>query len=470
MNVAGLFIFALCCLSCLAREPAVPVVECQLGVPAFYHGGVLKYPDFSIEFMSKTEHRRAVGGTPWTHVTFEVLDREELTIGGDLTFNSEDRANARRFDVRGKIYVAELYTSTAIAGDKRGALYLAPGAIVVWDEETARSRNPSLAKVWTVERVDPSARYFPPHAYQNGRLLSGFDGRMSSLSESGVIERIPVMEDSTIVPNSPVVAARFGERIRFRRNVLRYPGFSLLFTQENVTTQLRGQMQGVSYRFAVFGSAGKRDRESGVQFFDGSLANGQVFTVDGISYVAEMFFTTGRGSDKRAGQSGVPLRHDEMIVWDEASARASNPKLVSAFDTSKQPATRRSGQLAGGVLLKGGFTGSHMWNAMEWAENGTLDQRLEILSSRRVEYPSELSGSGFIGNVSGILFVDAEGRVERAVVNAGNESRFQEPAATSLKHWRFTRPTKGGAPVKAYAGFRFSISEPDISPPTLRWR
>src|SRR5882724_970703 len=137
----------------LSGQPNSPMAHCIYGVPACYTSRILKYADFTISLRTKTESNRPDDLAPWVVYAFQVHDPEQH-IGGDVIFNSEERANARRFDVGGKIYVAEMFHSTAESSPEIESPGRIPDSeIVIWDEAAAAMHNPKLHKIWETERV-----------------------------------------------------------------------------------------------------------------------------------------------------------------------------------------------------------------------------------------------------------------------------------------------------------------------------
>jgi len=99
-----------------------------------------------------------------------------------------------------------------------------------------------------------------------------------------------------------------------------------------------------------------------------------------------------------------------------------------------------------------------------------LDSPLIVSLRAPIVYPGELSGSGFIGHIGGLLFVNADGKVDHAVVSYGNEELFQEPSQTALAQWRFSTPKRKGLPVKTVLTFRCDISELSANPPDVDFK
>ena len=460
-----------------ARPSSAPTIAAKYGAPAAYTDGTLQYDDFTVRLVTKTDHVRSSGRTPWTVYQFEVLDHDRRTIGGDVRFNSEERANGRRFDVRGKIYVAEMYSSTADVpsqsqGSATSPTRLAPGTIVIWNEATAARQNTALRKIWATEKVDPAARYFPQNAYANGILITGFpplvgrndDGLRSLAPQTLEAVTVSVARGEDLDSSVPLVECRYGARAFYRGDVLRYPDFKIRWLARTETNPTDINAAFVRHEFYVYDVAGKRSDFGNLNFDTSGLANGCSFEVGGATYFAELFFTTAAIADR--ANARLPLREGEFIVWNEESARSGNPTILSAWS---EP-SKRSRVFAAGVPLTGMFTGTYMWDANEAVKLGDLDTPVRAIRTTKLVYPAAFAGTGFIGHVGGMIFVNPDGRVDRAVTNHGNELAFKNPTQKALIGWQFTPPMKDGQPVKAWLSFDWDVSEPTPDIPVIRFR
>ncbi len=474
---AQTLLFALAGLaSCLARAGARgndPGVACAYGVPARYLEGVLSYPDFTVRLVSRSERFTADGRHPWVVYAFQVLDPESRTIGGDVVFNSEERANGRRFDVMGRIYVAEMYSTTRTspkgAGSEPGRTRLPDDVIVIWDQASARQSNQPLLRIWETEAVQAGERYFPQNAYRDGVILPGFNpppGRLEEgLSriegEPPLVRQVVVVGKDALRGDADATICEFGARVNFAHRVLRYGGFSVVLSEREEVNPFDPIGSYARYEFRVYEPGGVP--AGGFQFETSGLANGCSFEVQGRTYCAEMFSTTAQlgGEAGEQGRALVPLRPGELIIWDEATARMANQRILPAWQARAEDAPWRSVRFAAGIRLTSRFTGTYMiGNSDSWCEYAKLDAPPLVVSRTRLVYPSSLSGSGFVGRVHGFLIVRSDGSVERAQTTDGNEQMFREPSQASLSRWRFSSPLKDSRPVRALLHFDWEISEP----------
>lgn len=449
-----------------------PTIDCRYGIPARFDEGILKYPDFTVRFTTRTEFARDDRSSPWVKYVFEVLDTEHRTIGGDITVNSEERANGRRFDVHGKIYIAEMFYSTAdLSESEQPSLKsrLARDEIVVWDESAASKHNPKLLRIWKEENVDPAARYSVSNAYAGGVLLPGFGPAFGKIDygQNGVardslrVEKVAVVDDDKVAPVAGTLECAYGSRVFFGVGPLKYPDFTVLLTSREETDTIDVRTSAVSYQFAVFDHTGKR---TFFRFSTSNLANGCRFEAGGSNYFAEMFFTTAvPQGNPSLGEVNIPLGSGELIVWNEESAKVANPRILSAWNgNNDSPGHVRATRFAAGVPLQSMFTGTYViGNSNDWCEYSKLDVPLAATRKARIVYPKALSGSGFIGRVGGYLLVNPDGSIDQAVATYGNEL-FQAPSQAALAQLRFTPPRKGSKPVKALVNFSWDIREPNL--------
>lgn len=468
-----------------AQPSSAPTINCAYGAFARYDEGILKYDDFTVQLRRRTEHLQANGKMPWVVYVFEVLDREGRTIGGDITFSSEERANGRRFDVRGQIYVAEMFYTTAGLPEAGPASLqcharLTDNEIVIWNETAAAKQNRRLRSIWQNEKVDPGARYSSFNAYADGVLIPGFsppsgkldDGRSGLAVGSLNVGKVSLARDEESVPAAGAVECNYGSRYSYRGGVLEYPDFSVRLVEREEQIAFDVHNSAVTYRFLVYDHAGNRI-DQGFEFCTYGLANGRRFEVGGTSYFAEMFATTAPSHEHEVQSRGgcIPLREGELIVWDESTARAANARILPALsEMSVQTEWTNTRVFAAGAPLEGSFTGDYMWAANVWGEYSRLDAPLTAIQRTKIVYPQVLSGSGFVGHVHGILFVNQDGSVDHAVTNWGNELMFQVPSQTALAQWRFSPPMKNSQPVKALLSFDWDICEPTPDVPQIRFR
>jgi hypothetical protein len=458
-----------------------PIVPAQFGVPVRCDLGTVQYPGFTVHLAQKDELLRADGQPPWVINTLQVLNEGHIAIGGDLIFNSETRANGRRFDVAGKIFVAEMFHSTA--GLKEGeaapiTARLAPNEIVIWDEATAMTRNVSLAKIWRNETVEPDEGYYPAHAYESGTFLPGFSpapGRPQALLHlvkpgTSEVEPVAVLTDAPVPPESAVSCA-YGERASFRLGALKYPDVTVVFVSRTEANP-DPLKTGTQYRFSAFG----KSSPTRFDFDTSNLANGRSFTVDGVNYFAEMFFTTAAGPVRGDGNSvvNIPLAPGQLIIWNEAAARRHNQRIVAAFEEGNARMTHNgafaAGTLAGiGGFMSTTFLGSKGDPLNGWCEGPELDAPLQVLKDAAVVYPAKYAGSGYVGHVDGYLYVERDGTVSQARTTDGSDYAFEEPSAQAIRAMRFTIPMRDGHPVRVFLGYTWSIAEPNCDTMSVRF-
>ena len=409
---------------------------------------------------------------PWITYTFEVRKDGHLSIGGDVVFNSEERANGRRFDVAGKIYVAELFCSTSgQQGGKHGAILtkLHANEIVIWDEATANARNAPLSNIWRSETIDPAARYSVPSAYANGVLLLGFTPKMNQMNNglwqlkpnSLEVERVSVLSDERSAPNTATQRS-YGDRADISAAAARYTDMTVVLVSRSENYRPNPNLPSVTFTFKAHGVSSPGDSFS---FTTYNFANGTTFDVGGKTYLAEMFSTTATepatGSKTKA--KDLSLDPIEIVVWSPETARERNPRIISSFSygIAERYPTRK---LAAGVRLSGGFTSSIVIGVKNdpkngWANLDELDAPLEVLYDSLAVYPSKFSGSGLIGNVGGYLFVQPDGTVGFANATHGDEKSFAEPCEMALRSMHFYIPMRAGWPTKVLLNFSWSLTE-----------
>ena len=448
-------------------------IEGRYGVRMRFDQAIISYPDFTVRYASRTELARNESTTPWVRYAFEVLDGDNRTIGGDITFNSEERANGRRFDVEGKIYFAEMFYSTA--GLKVGeapplSAHLAPNEIVIWDKSSATRGNPVLAKIWETEKVDPSARYSQSNAYAGGVFLRGFgpvpgriDGKEHCLSDDALTVRdVPLATDGKAESTENAVDCFYGSRVFFARGSLRYPDFTarLVSREERDPTDVR--TASTTYMFSVRNQSGNR---TGFQFTTVDMANGCSFSIGGDTYFAEMFFTTANPPDSPREMAAfqIPMKSGELIIWNERLAKSDNPRILAAWDTQQvKSGDVRATRFASGTPLPiSMFTGTYMiGNSNSYCEYKKLDRPPMVIRNVEIQYPPSLSGSGFVGHVGGYLIINEDGTVAEAITTYGDEPMFQKPSQSAVSQLRFTPPTKDSKPTRALINFSCVITEP----------
>lgn len=124
-----------------------------------------------------------------------------------------------------------------------------------------------------------------------------------------------------------------------------------------------------------------------------------------------------------ADPTGEPPLHTEVAPAAEHAQQTADP--------------RTSGNA--GVLLTG-----------KWYEASEVDVRAEPLTRVELAYPAELEGTGIVGRVRVLLFIDERGRVLKARIAASEPPRVFDQAA--IKGWqdvRFSPARKEGVAVKS---------------------
>jgi hypothetical protein len=448
-------------------------IDGRYGIRIRFDQGIVSYPDFTVRFASRTELARNDGAIPWVKYAFEVLDTDNRTIGGDITFNSEERANGRRFDVRGKIYFAEMFYSTA--GLKNGEIpplgaHLAPDEMVIWDRSSAARGNSIVARIWETETVDPSARYSQSNAYAGGVILPGFgsmpgriDGKEHRLSDDGLkMFVVPLAVDENGQAITGAVKCSYGSRVFFARGSLTFPDFTvrLVSREERDLTDVR--TASTSYMFSVLDRSGNR---TGFRFDTVTMANGSSFAFGGTTYFAEMFFTTANPPGSTTGRVDfkIPMKTGELIVWNESLAKLDNPKILTAWDAPQTSSGgSRATRFASGTPLPiSMFTGTYMiGNSKSYCEYKKLDYPPTVVRNVQIEYPPALSGSGFVGHVGGYLIVNEDGSIAEAITTYGDEPMFQKSSEAAVRQLRFTPPIKDSKATKALISYSCAIMEP----------
>jgi hypothetical protein len=130
-------------------QPAMKRAHAEYGKRIHYVDGVLEYPDFSVRFLKREEYRPPGTRLLATTYSFDVLGKKEDRIAGFAFVMSGTYENARAFEVGGKMFVAEMFYSSAgqpVPPKAGGAMR--EEEIVIWDESTARSGNPQLLEFW----------------------------------------------------------------------------------------------------------------------------------------------------------------------------------------------------------------------------------------------------------------------------------------------------------------------------------
>jgi len=139
-------------------QPAIKKAHAEYGHRVRYVDGVLEYSDFSVRFLKREEYRPPGTRLLATTYSFDVLGKKEEKIGGFAFIMSGVYENAHVFEVDGKIFVAEMFYSTAGQPTVHKTPSKEDGSvpddeIIVWDEATAKSGNLQLLEYWKKKRA-----------------------------------------------------------------------------------------------------------------------------------------------------------------------------------------------------------------------------------------------------------------------------------------------------------------------------
>lgn len=471
MRRFGFFLFALPFWVAHVRafEPLTPV-DAAYGIPATLSAGLLKYPQFTVRLKTRTEYVLENLSGSWVVEEIEVLKDGRFTIGGDVVFTSEQRANARRFDVDKHIFVAEMFATTADQAVHRGEHVvderLRPDEIIVWDQTSAEQHNAALAPVWQRERILEGTRYSTLHAYENGDYIDGFcpepgkrgDYSFALARHSHRLEPQKYLFDRTSVLGLPTRPAAFGVRINFPGAVLQYPGLSIAFTYSRENLHWPGAEQKL-YVFDAYDSEEKK--ACSFRFDTSSHVNGALLTVAGVNYFAEMLFSTGNSVP---GETGfIDLSDIEVIVWDLATAKAHNPIAARIIEHPAMAYGREINAYVGGQPAGTTFTGTYFLDqSLSGAE---LDGLPLLLSKLRLVLPKNYVGTSLVAHIHGYVEIDESGNVQSALATHGSADELQPAVQEALRQAKFTIPKKNGSPVKARLSFEWTIAEPIVADP-----
>ena len=84
------------------------------------------------------------------------------------------------------------------------------------------------------------------------------------------------------------------------------------------------------------------------------------------------------------------------------------------------------------------------------------DAKKALVSRVEPEYPPMARQMRLSGRVQLDVYIDEDGRVEKAEGTNGNPI-LTAAAASAVKRWKFTPVTAGGKPAKAIAAFSFDF-------------
>ncbi|HVW21524.1 MAG TPA: energy transducer TonB [Opitutaceae bacterium] len=449
----------LCQLAAARAAGPAPSIPCRYGVPAAFEQGSLDYPDVTVRWVRRERYPLLSGPPEWEVCVLNARPRGTRLAGSDFEFSSEHRVNARRVDVGGRIYVAEMFRTTAGGGR---AHPLPEGQIVLWDQASAEAGNPALAPIWGHEQVDPDARNSVANAYDDGRWIPKFDGfdrllpdRPAGASAEGAligsVRRVPF---ERLPADASTQSAQYGAPVRFDRGILRFPAFRLSLWIRYAWPQPRpaGYLGWPDFNFIAYDPAGKR---AGGAVFSRNAANGFRFAVDGIPYFVEMGFTT--AGLPAGGRAHRPLPDGTIVAWDRAHAERDNPAVAALLHEPPPDAADIAASFADGAPVGGMFTGDYLLFSNIPAS--ALDAVPLVVRRAPFVYPGALRGSGFRGRVNGFFEINPDGSLHSAVALGGNEPRFKKAVEDCIRQWRFTPPRQKGKPVAAYLNFTADIPD-----------
>lgn len=135
-----------------------------------------------------------------------------------------------------------------------------------------------------------------------------------------------------IAPGRAMTETTFGQRSAYAQGELRFGDFSLRFLERERHHPTGTALDAVTYTFAVI--AKDRTLVTKLKFTRGAVDEGvKVFEVGGKKYAAEMFYSTsGLGLAPRWRlPAEARLNYEEILVWDESTARVNNPQLARAL-------------------------------------------------------------------------------------------------------------------------------------------
>lgn len=132
----------------------IVTIDRAYGERASYSGAVIRYPDFSLKFIEKREKQGS--GPFYTAYVFHLLDKKDSKKIGEVTFVMSGLYDCPDFVLAGKKYIMEMFDTTsdepyplAIPGKSSGEMK--EDEVLIWDEPTAKQRNPNLYH-WINER------------------------------------------------------------------------------------------------------------------------------------------------------------------------------------------------------------------------------------------------------------------------------------------------------------------------------
>lgn len=125
------------------------------------------------------------------------------------------------------------------------------------------------------------------------------------------------------------ISAEYGRRVRYSYGVLHYPEFIVRFDKRVEYRPPGTNLYSISYLFDVLDK--KEKKVAGFEFgFSGLAITTATFEVSGKTFVAELTYTTAGQPVPREvppKQNGE-LAEDEIVVWDESTARTGNLQLL----------------------------------------------------------------------------------------------------------------------------------------------
>jgi len=106
--------------------------------------------------------------------------------------------------------------------------------------------------------------------------------------------------------------------------------------------------------------------------------------------------------------------------------------------------------------------GHHSWymhNPSEEVPSNELDHPPLVRQPAAVRYPTELKGTGYIGQVTVMGQLQKDGSLKYPTAVSSNDVLFVKAVADAAKVWRFDAPEKNGIRVLAHVSVNVLISE-----------
>ena len=113
-----------------------------------------------------------------------------------------------------------------------------------------------------------------------------------------------------------------GQRVNYEDTTIFYPDFAVRFIN-TVAHKADARPAYTEYRFSILDSETLVEIGS-FTFVMAGVYDHPDFTIRGKRFVVEMFTTM-----STTGKYSAPLKKGELILWDSATAKASNPRLYN---------------------------------------------------------------------------------------------------------------------------------------------